>query len=65
MGDFTDWRAIDAARADNGWWTIVTRITPGIRQMTVRIDGGTWSVPAGAAVEEDEFGAPVGIIIVR
>jgi hypothetical protein len=43
----------------------VARITPGLRQMTVRIDGGQWTVPTGAHLEQDEYGAPVGFITVR
>lgn len=65
MGDFTDWSATTLTPATNGWWTLVTRMTPGLRQMTVRIDGGQWTVPAGAHAEVDEYGAPVGVIVVR
>jgi 1,4-alpha-glucan branching enzyme len=65
MGDFNEWSSTALTPAANGWWTVVTRITPGLRQMTVRIDGGQWTVPAGAHTEEDEYGAPVGVIIVR
>ena len=65
MGDFTEWSATSLTPAANGWWTMVTRITPGLRQMIVRIDGGRWTVPDGAHAEEDEYGAPVGVIIVR
>ena len=65
MGDFTEWSATTLTRSANGSWTVVTRITPGVRQMTVRIDGGAWSVPVGASAEIDEYGAPVGVIIVR
>ena len=65
MGDFTEWSAITLTPAANGWWMMVTRITPGLRQVTARIDGGQWTVPAGAHVEQDEYGAPVGVIMVR
>jgi hypothetical protein len=65
MGDFTDWGAAPLTPAANGWWSMVTRITPGVRQLTVRIDGGQWTVPAGASMEEDEYGVPVGVIMVR
>ena len=65
MGDFTEWSATTLTRSANGSWTMVARITPGLRQMTVRIDGGAWSVPVGASAEVDEYGAPVGVIIVR
>jgi hypothetical protein len=65
MGDFTDWKPTDLTEAAKGWWQMVTRDTPGERQMTIRIDGGRWTVPAGATAEQDEFGQPVGVIIVR
>jgi hypothetical protein len=64
MGDFTEWKPTDLAESGNGWWQLVTRVTPGIRQMTIRIDGGRWTVPSGATVEPDEFGQPVGVVIV-
>jgi len=65
MGDFTDWTPIEAVMTADGWWALVTRITPGLRRMTIRVDGGGWIVPAGATAEEDEYGAPVGVVIVR
>jgi len=64
MGDFTEWKPTDLIAAGRGWWQLVTRVTPGIRQMTIRIDGGRWTVPAGATVEQDEYGQPVGVVIV-
>jgi hypothetical protein len=64
MGDFTEWKPTDLVGAGNGWWQLVTRVTPGVRQMTIRIDGGRWTVPSGATVEQDEYGQPVGVVIV-
>jgi hypothetical protein len=65
MGDFTEWAAADLVAAGKGWWQLVTRVTPGVRQLTVRIDGGRWTVPAGATVDQDEYGQPVGVVLVR
>lgn len=65
MGDFTGWRSTELAAAANGWWSVVMQITPGVAQMNVRLDGGPWTTPAGATVETDEFGALVGVVIVR
>ena len=64
MGDFTEWKPTDLVGAGSGWWQLVTRVTPGVRQMTIRIDGGRWTVPSGATVEQDEYGQPVGVVIV-
>jgi hypothetical protein len=65
MGDFTAWKATDLAAGSNGWWSVVIQITPGVAQMNVRLDGGAWTIPAGATAQTDEFGAPVGVVIVR
>jgi hypothetical protein len=65
MGDFTGWKPTDLTAAPNGWWSVVIQITPGVAQMNVRLDGGAWTVPAGATAQTDEFGAPVGVVIVR
>ncbi len=65
MGDFTEWAAEDLVAGGKGWWQLVTRVTPGVRQLTVRINGGRWTVPAGATVDQDEFGQPVGVVLVR
>jgi 1,4-alpha-glucan branching enzyme len=65
MGDFTNWTVEDATPVTNGWWTVVMRITPGVHQFNVRLDGGEWTVPAGVTAERDEFGAATGVMIVR
>lgn len=65
MGDFTNWTSAELVEASGGWWSTVISITPGARQMNVRLDGGPWVVPGGSVVETDEFGAPVGVVIVR
>ena len=64
MGDFTDWKPTGLAASGRGVWEMVTRVTPGVRQLTIRIDGGRWTVPAGATVEQDEYGQPVGVVVV-
>jgi hypothetical protein len=65
MGDFTDWQAIALVPEPGGWWSLVIRLTPGPYQLNVRLDGGAWEIPGGVIAGVDEFGAPVGVAIVR
>jgi hypothetical protein len=64
-GDFTDWQSVPMLPAGNDRWVVTWRITPGMHRVNVRIDGGTWIVPRGLRVEEDEFGGAVGILVVE
>lgn len=63
MGDFTDWQPVALKRVGE-LWRLETHLAPGLRRLNVRVDGGPWSVPAGATLEHDEFGAVVGTIVV-
>jgi hypothetical protein len=63
MGDFTDWQAVALTRTGDVW-RLEAHLAPGLRRLNVRVDGGAWSVPAGATLTHDEFGATVGTIVV-
>lgn len=63
MGDFTDWQPMALTRVDEVW-RLDARLAPGLRRFNVRVDGGAWSVPLGATLAHDEFGATVGTIVV-
>lgn len=63
MGDFTDWEAVTLTRIGEQW-RYVTPLPTGTRRFNIRIDGGSWSVPQGATLEHDDFGAAVGTIVV-
>jgi hypothetical protein len=63
MGDFTDWQPVPLTRVGEQW-RYTGRLASGRRRLNVRVDSGPWSVPASAALEQDEFGAVVGTIVV-
>jgi hypothetical protein len=65
MGDFTDWQPVALTHTGAGAWEIRLPLTPGVHRVNVRVDGGAWSVPAGARREESEFGGVVGVVVVR
>ena len=65
MGDFTEWNAISLQSEGNDWWSIRLPIKPGIHEMNVRIDGGSWTVPAGLPKKSDEFGGSVGVLVLE
>ena len=63
-GDFTDWQPVTLSRTGEDMWERVLRIPSGVHRVNVRIDGGTWTAPAGTTRAEDEFGGEVGIVAV-
>jgi hypothetical protein len=62
-GDFTDWEPVALQQAGDAWRFDVP-LPSGLRRLNIRVDGGPWTVPAGAGVAHDEFGAVVGTIVV-
>jgi hypothetical protein len=42
----------------------VVPIAPGIHQVNVRIDGGSWTAPAGATRMTGDYGDDVGTFVV-
>ncbi len=65
MGDFSEWQPLELAPEGAGRWTVLLALTPGLHRINVRIDGGTWTVPAGTAPVEDEFAGRVGVFVVE
>lgn len=63
MGDFSDWQPIPLVRAD-GVWEVTLRLKPGLYRFNVRVDGGTWGVPAGAEAAADDFDGVVATIVI-
>jgi hypothetical protein len=64
-GDFTDWATVALERARSGRWELRRAMSPGIHHLVVRIDGGEWQVPPGAQAIVNEFGVPVGALLVE
>ena len=64
IGDFTDWQPVALSRVGTGIWEITLDITPGVHRLNLRIDNGTWLVPAGTRLEETEFGGAVGVVLI-
>lgn len=65
MGDFTEWTPVAFRPVADGWWVISLPIPPGSYRMNLRINGGTWGVPPGLPVLQDEFGGMVAVLTVR
>jgi hypothetical protein len=64
-GDFTNWAPVALTPAGNGWWSASPPMSAGTHEITVRVNGGAWTVPPGLAAIRDEFGGSVGLLVVR
>lgn len=65
MGDFTDWTPVSLARDENGLWSTVLTLPPGVHRLNLRTDDGDWRAPPGLTVVDDGFGGEVGLLVVR
>jgi hypothetical protein len=65
MGDFTAWEPVAMAPAGGGSFELMLAPGRGLHRFNVRVDGGSWTVPAGVRVTADEFGGFVGTIVVN
>ena len=65
MGDATQWSITALRRLQNGRWRTELKLPPGMHRLAVRADGGQWIAPPGLPIGNDEFGSPVGVIIVK
>ena len=63
-GDPTAWTTVPMRAAGNGWWELDLPLGPGVHEIVVRLDGGTWLVPPGLALAQDEFGGRAGRLII-
>lgn len=65
MGDATQWTIAKMSRTKSGRWRAELKLSPGMHRLTVRADGGTWIAPPGLPIGNDDYGTPVGVIVVR
>jgi hypothetical protein len=65
MGDFTDWAAIPLVRRGRDLWELLIPMSPGMHQINLRIDGGTWIAPPGVPAIKDGFNGEVGVLVIK
>lgn len=65
MGDATQWTVTRMQRLTSGRWRAELKLPPGAHRVTVRADGGQWIAPPGLPIGNDEFGSPVGLLVIR
>lgn len=63
MGDFTDWVPVALRRVAAALWEVELAIPAGVHRVNLRVNGGPWTAPGGARVEQTEFGS-AGIVVV-
>lgn len=65
MGDATRWTITRMTRNSNGRWRAELKLAPGVHRVAVRADGGKWIAPPNLPIGNDDYGSPVGMIIVK
>lgn len=65
MGDATQWTVTQMTRNKNGKWRAELKLAPGMHRVTVRADGGRWIAPPGLPMSNDDYGSPVGMLVVK
>jgi hypothetical protein len=63
-GDFTDWQPVALVRGGPARWQTTLAIPRGVHWINVRLDRGSWIVPAGVTSATDDYGSEVGIFVV-
>ena len=64
-GDFTNWIPVPLVPATGDRWSVSVPIKKGKYQMNMRVDAGPWIVPPGLLSMADEFGGPVGLLVIE
>ncbi len=65
MGDATQWLVTQMTRSRSGRWRAELKLAPGVHRITVRADGGKWIAPPNLPIGNDDYGSPVGMIVVK
>lgn len=63
MGGFSNWEPVLMVPTDDDRWQLRIRMTPGIQEANIRIDGRRWSVPPGLTGVDDGLGGTVGVFV--
>jgi hypothetical protein len=65
MGDATSWTVVNMARGGDGRWRAELKLAVGAHRLAVRADGGAWIAPPGLPLGNNDFGNPVGVLIME
>jgi len=65
MGDATSWTVTQMRRHPSGRWRAELKLAPGMHRLIVRSDGGKWVAPPGLPVGNDDYGTPVGMVLIK
>jgi len=63
MADFTEWQPITLERA-GGAWRVGRAITPGLHRVSIRVNGGPWTVPSNLPRADASAEASFGLVTV-
>lgn len=64
LGSFNDWQAQPLAARTKDEWVLAVPLAPGLHRYVVRVNGGPWQVPDGAALATDEFFGSSALVVV-
>ncbi|MEP6778900.1 MAG: hypothetical protein ABJC26_03355 [Gemmatimonadaceae bacterium] len=64
MGDATSWTVANLNRGNDGKWRAELKVPAGANRLQVRADGGDWIAPPGLPLGNNDFGSPVGLLLV-
>lgn len=65
MGDATAWTVTNMSRGGDGRWRVELKLPSGTHRFTVRADGGDWIAPPGLPLGSNDFGGPVGLLLLE
>lgn len=65
MGDATSWNITNMNRGGDGRWRVELKLGAGAHRFTVRADGGDWIAPPGLPLGSNDFGSPVGLLMLE
>jgi hypothetical protein len=65
MGDVTGWAAVSLSQKDSELWEVSLAMSPGVHQINLRLDGGSWTPPPGAPTQSDGFNGTAGVLVVE
>ena len=65
MSDATAWSVTNMSRGGDGRWRVELKLGAGAHRFIVRADGGDWIAPPGLPLGSNDFGGPVGLLLLE